>query len=562
MRSLLPVLILAFMVFSCRDEKRDEKLSEIRNFVAVHPEIALDSLAKIDVTKLSTDNRHLYDLLSIKANDKANKEFTSDSLILDVINYYSNGTDRSLKSEAYYYGGRVYSELGDYPTALGYFHSALDEMPKDSLGKDFEANIVSQTARLLGKLRLYKEAETYLNRAVEIDKSLEDTLNLCYDLNLLAEDFLLTKNYVEARRIFTEIKELYPSLPKHRIALNEIYLASINFSEEDTLSALNEIRQWLPQMSAYSKNTALAYAIEVYRAIGCYDTVFYYAKEIINNDNPAQKVFAYHILLSPEIRNKIDIDTLLSYQNNYNYLLEKKFDENEAILALNRQNMYNYKFHVAQKEKSERKNIKLKKIVISFSVIIIIVALTGILQRMRNTYLTRELNISIETVKRLKNELSAFPNSEDYSTLPENNVSINKLKEKLQNELMALYKTNTDVKISPIILQSEIYKYLKKLIGDNSCIKNGDEAWKNLESIIKEASPNFYSNLYILTGGKISKEDNLTAMLIKAGFSPKEISVLLSRAINTISTRRKILGEKIFGEKTELKVVDAIIKLL
>lgn len=48
-------------------------------------------------------------------------EHTSDSLILDVIDYYSSNDDRNLYPEVLYYGGRVYSDLGDYPTSLSYF---------------------------------------------------------------------------------------------------------------------------------------------------------------------------------------------------------------------------------------------------------------------------------------------------------------------------------------------------------------------------------------------------------------------------------------------------------
>ncbi|MDE6768541.1 MAG: hypothetical protein K2J78_02320, partial [Muribaculaceae bacterium] len=104
---------------------------DIAEIVSDHPNDALTRLSSINPDSLSEADRHYFDFLSIKAKDKAYITHTSDSLIRDVIDYASSHQKEGYYTEALYYGGRVYSDLGDYPTALQYFQETLDLLPED-----------------------------------------------------------------------------------------------------------------------------------------------------------------------------------------------------------------------------------------------------------------------------------------------------------------------------------------------------------------------------------------------------------------------------------------------
>ena len=56
-----------------------------------------------------------YELLTVKASDKADKLNPDADHILSLVDYYEHG-DRSLLPTAYYYAGRTYYELHDAPT--------------------------------------------------------------------------------------------------------------------------------------------------------------------------------------------------------------------------------------------------------------------------------------------------------------------------------------------------------------------------------------------------------------------------------------------------------------
>lgn len=115
----ISILILLLLI-SCSAPDHDQRLEHACELISKSPDEALSALEGIDYGALPEHDRHYYDFLTVKARDKAYIRHTSDSLILDIINYYSGQNTRELYPEALYYGERVYSDLGDYSTALSF----------------------------------------------------------------------------------------------------------------------------------------------------------------------------------------------------------------------------------------------------------------------------------------------------------------------------------------------------------------------------------------------------------------------------------------------------------
>lgn len=164
---ILLFLISVFVLVGCSEEKQDGRLTRIADIVADSPQEALQSLDSINSDSLSEADRYYYDFLTLKAQDKAYVPHTSDSLYLRVHDYYAKKGSDDFFTEVLYYGGRVYSDLGDYPTALQYFHQALDRLPEDTDNLSLRGCVLSQTGRLLNTLRLYDEAIPYFVSSLE-----------------------------------------------------------------------------------------------------------------------------------------------------------------------------------------------------------------------------------------------------------------------------------------------------------------------------------------------------------------------------------------------------------
>lgn len=137
------------------------------------------------------------------------------------------------------------------------------------------------------------------------------------------------------------------------------------------------------------------------------------------------------------------------------------------------------------------------------------------------------------------------------------------LRIRLRNELLSIYNSGKKYSVVSIgILQSEAYLSLQSFISEDKVIPDQSPLWKKLESAVTENSPNFKSNLQLLTGGKLSVQDYRLALLIKCGVTPTQLISLLGRTKGTISYRRETLCYRVFEEKLGSKVIDGIIRLL
>ena len=164
----------------------------------------MSRLELIDRSTLSESDRRYYDFLRVKTADKAYITHTSDSLILSVIDYAASHRRELSYAEALYYGGRVYSDIGDYPTALCYFQQALGELPESNEIEilDLRGRIFSQAGQLLNTLRLYDEAVPYIEKAIGIAAAMQDSVAMMFDMQLLGSVYLKAEKYDSAEEKF------------------------------------------------------------------------------------------------------------------------------------------------------------------------------------------------------------------------------------------------------------------------------------------------------------------------------------------------------------------------
>lgn len=122
-----------------------------------------------------------YQLLSIKAKDKAYITHTSDSLIKAVVEYYEDKKDRERLPEAYYYAGRVYRDLGDAPRALGFFQNAL-EISNEGTDRKLIGLMHYQMGMIFLYQDIYDKALDAFNKSYHYSKLSADSVSMVYDL--------------------------------------------------------------------------------------------------------------------------------------------------------------------------------------------------------------------------------------------------------------------------------------------------------------------------------------------------------------------------------------------
>lgn len=134
--------------------------------------------------------------------------------------------------------------------------------------------------------------------------------------------------------------------------------------------------------------------------------------------------------------------------------------------------------------------------------------------------------------------------------------------EKMRRELILMAENNDLVDSMSDFKSTEIYLTLCQKIEEDRVVIGNKELMNKVKNTIHLKSPEFKNNLIVLSQGKLTEIDRKTCMLIKLGFKPAQLAILLGLTKGSVSSRREGIGIKILGEKTPVALVDKIIKLL
>lgn len=120
-----------------------------------------------------------YQLLLVKADDKAHVRHTSDSLINIVATYFKKNPQSGHLPEAYYYVGRVNSDLQNGERAFIFFQKALLE-DSTHVSIHLKSRIYAQIGYIYLRNSLYEEALNMQQLAYFYCKQEGDTLGMRY----------------------------------------------------------------------------------------------------------------------------------------------------------------------------------------------------------------------------------------------------------------------------------------------------------------------------------------------------------------------------------------------
>lgn len=581
---IIITLLTAFVFCGCSQSQDNGPLANVEYALNKDVQEALDTFMSISRESLTDAQKHYYDFLCVKVNDKNYIMHESDSLIIKVLEYESHHQENGRYPEALYYAGRVYSDLGDFPRALSYFQEALDAISTDQKNLNLRGRIESQQGQLLNKMGLYEESIPHIDVSLSISRTTMDTINIMHNLQLLGWTQMKIGKYGNALKSFKEALSLAGNRYKHHAAKSRMYLALIKYKLHQTDSAIFYIKNTVNEIHPSIRNYALSIAADIYLEAETTDSAYKYACELISINDSIAKEAGYNLLLDTKLSNYIAADTLWTYINNYHKLLNARFNKNSISYALNQQNMYNYQKLVQEKEAYEKKNKTLKTI--SMWLLMLLMVLISVIFYIKNRNKTKiiELQQALANVNELKTEIERYnskkipinaPSTESikagdkeyFNKSIEKNkqISLTKkdLRKRLQQELLQIYEDFAEeVEVSQQILQSDIYNLFKKKAENDELVIDSDSNWLVLEQIILETSPQFKYNLSLLSSGKLTVAEIHTALLIKCGFRPVEMKTILGKSNGAIISRRDSICLKVLDKKMGAKVITGIIRLL
>ena len=557
MKHLFLLCLSVLLLASCSSGRYPSALYVADSLSVVCPERAvalLDSL-RPQMEQEGERVRMYYQLLCVKARDKAYLPHTSDSLVLSVLRYYEDKQDRRHLPEAYYYAGRVASDLGDAPQALDYFQQALDAMPEGEM-TDLRSRTISQMGTLFSAQGLYKEALKMRQESFRCDSLLNDSIGLAFslrDIGLsyhdLEEHELELPYYLRAYQISTAIRQA------NLIHSIQCCLANAYSEQGQYEEALRYVRKALAGIGGPGRNAICLTAGFIYHALGMKDSAAWYYQEILRLNYPQTQRIAYGNLGQLAVERGDPAAALALFRKYVNLTDSLSLvSDSESIRRMNA--LYNYQLR-------ERENASLQKAYASqtrnllFVSCCLVVALSAFLVYRQYQWRNRKiLAARLDRLTRQKEQAEADSrlNRQEIhgleTELAQERQKSREAAAEYQKQLQDM-RQSTDASFRlrkeqrTQIQNTDIYRLLEEKAS--SVQGKADvtaKEWRELERVIRTFDADFLPKLEGLPYSWKSSE-RLLCLLLRVGFTPSQIGVLLGRPVQTITTMRRRLAERL-----------------
>jgi len=568
---LILLFIIQLCFWACDNKPYSHLMSMADSLTNTNPDSAVIYLNKLK-DHIETAPRSVqmyYQLLCIKANDRAYIPHSSDSIILPILNYYKQTDDLHLP-ETYYYAGRIYRDLGDAPQALDYFNNTLDALPSSSDSYSLKSKVYSQIGTLFLYQDIYDEALKMFKEAFHYDLLLEDSVGMSYDLRDMATSYRCLNQIDSAIYYYGKANDLALALHQQRfVSMIQSQMAGLYIQLKKYDLAKQFLQSSLSYQHKADKSGIFSVAAKYYHQLGTKDSAAYYYTQLLDFGTIYAKQAAHWGLAELAIDNNHEQDAiphLRAYMQCVDSI--RKITDREAIRQM--RSVYNYKLREKEIAHLKSKNEQTKLIIIS------LLSLCAILASITFAYIQYfklkqlQLTIRLKKIKRLKDKLY----SRSVQFIEENKRKIEELeimerkflevdqinttlKEQLNAQKELIIYTNKQIKLDlnrreqsqAVFFKSEIYLHIQRQlkINDRSKRMLSDEDWKELEKLVNSTYNGFKENLYDIYN--LSLFEYRVCLLIKINIQPIDIGKLTEHSKESISSTRRRLYEKVFHIK-------------
>lgn len=524
----------------------------------------LDLLLSMDASSLAKKDCYVRNILINKAQDKLFIPVANKSDLWKEIDYFSHSSDLPLYKEALYLQGRMETDKGDYLTALELYKESIGikETPHSD-NRNINAKIIWHLAYISSKLNHHSDALTYANQSYCRYAQMKDTAGMAYALKIAGFSLDKLNKHDRAIEKFDSAAILMDQLSLDSGQMR-LYIANIRLKQGNWQEALKIIRTLTSSTDTLLLDNVRCIALNIYDKANMPDSAVWYAKMVINSKATHNRYQAYRLLTSPRYRNYVQSDSLGGLLNDYYTSLSDYFDSHEAEDFGYRTALFNYTDHLNERIKAEEKSQNRLIIIFALSslVFLILSLIVYLLYKIKSqALLCQELKNQILLLNENNSNTHKIPNSHLNVTLSKFGNNPNLLLEEFRKQILLSY--NSSDQFRPLSIQDfTIIESLQEHIKGKKPVSQKSDLFKSLEKAIYECSPDFISNLSILTEGRITKDEISLALLLKIGIRSTDIAVLCGVEKNTISYRKRVLLRKFNLGDLKTSSLDRVIQIL
>ncbi len=597
MRRLPHILLCLWalcMLIGCAGDGYTPALRTADSLMNDSPSVALamlDSL-KGEAQGWSKAQRMRYHLLTMKAQNKAYVDFTSDSLAKDVVEYYDNHGTANDRLLAHYLLGCVYRDLGESPEALQAYYDAISVADTATADCDMStlASVYGQMSQIFHQQDLpHDEVWAWQNYS----KFIKETGG--------AKDYIIAKSQLirpyyllgEKDSVLKIISDSYQSLKLMgytQDAAEMLPTAIYIYTErKDLLVARQMIDIYERESGLFDGNGNIARGREHY-----YVTKGFF-KLAINEMDSAENCFrnaiqsgylsdGYKGLLSV-YRHKNVLDSIVHFSLLYEAAQDSLHDNMQMETIHRMSALFNYNRFQKLAQDNEKRANKNRMILIIIVGLVIIIALIlwnlyqsdkrkrqRELEKLKSDYAsaTDEYNKNLHTLKLLE-ETHKSTISEMLKELihtQDENISFRQqledqiaqyetTKEELENENESLKE-----KIARLQKEEGISKYIDKskrfkdtaivdrfmLIAESPLMMPEDDEWEELVNTTSDYYPELIRDMDKLQG--ISVQEIRLCILVAMSIRESDVARMMGVSNQRVTNIKSALNKKLFGDSS------------
>lgn len=564
-------LLLALLTGCQEDGHTDALLDKMEHLITVHPDSAYHLLNDMEGQYAFSKKQWMrYELLRSEAQNKAFVDFTTDSVALEVADYYKSHGTNNERMRANYMVGCAYRDLGDAPSALKYMNLAIDAV--DEKSPDCDLNTLMCIHSQMGGL--YQDVASYDNEFLENEHAeqiawqIGDTLSALnlrwqracslYDSHQNSKAVAILDS-IEAFRKEYDLPEKPELIYPIKIGA---HLQNEDATEAGRLLNVYEQKMGITPQSPDDEIMAPVYFQEkgrFYTLVQEADSAIIMYRRFLNSiDYRPMSSSEKHGLLEISYRGLMDAysliqqpDSAIKYANMYCAMNDSTNRDQSSEQLLRMQSLYNYskiqeKALVAEQRAS---NFHLAIwFLISIAILLVICGWQSyqkIIKKERQKLIdaNKEYQILMQEMDKSTEELGLFK-ADSERFLQEKETEIKKLQTAL-----SIYQANaidvTQWGNERSLLGCKIAKHLHTLSIQGK--KATFDELNSLSFVASEGFPGFYATITKDVYG-LTELETMICMLIRFRFIPSEIAVLTNHSSQRITNIKSSINKKIFGK--------------
>ena len=566
--------LCALLLCGC-GQRYDAVLTDIDSLIDVNADSALVQLSGIDTLELSTANRMYYLLLEAKVCDQLDSLEMSDSQAERLVTYFEDDGDERLQPLAYYYGGRICAEADNVPQALDYFHKAEILLIAKDDNPALLSKVYSQMGYLFVYRKMYDEARNNFKESYKLDKVINDTLGMIFNLRDIGTSLAWADQEKEALPYYIKARALaiscHDEVMRHDL---EMSLTHAYHKTGQIDSAKYYAKRIMNEVTSIDSSAVFSIVSAVYYDTGQKDSAELLLNKLLICGTKSAKCYAHEKLTEMSIQKGSVDEAILHHKQyrTYRDTLNKEFSTS-AIAQAN--SAYNYQSKEKENYLLKLANAQVKLILLCIIGCVVIITLTSIFFFNRYRHRQAEKLKELERIKneqRLQSEKFIAENQQRIAELEKllqqsSTLSADQRKE-MESEKAKLTSSNEIARLKNIeskraldnIRSSSVFLRMMDLVEHDMPQKITDDDWDELKNVINREYENFNQKIDSLCHP--NSTDLKVCLLLKAQVEPLKIAMMVMRAKNSVSSIRSRLYQKAFGCKGSAKDWDEVINSL